>query len=1329
MKGEFIVQKTSLLVAVAILAVGFGKGGNAFASKPPTTQQAEQTLEKAVTDKLAMPMAEGLMKALGADDPNVLASWGTTELHMAAGMGKVDRVKALLKDGAKVDARDKRGQTPLHAIVVGFRDDCMPALLAAGAKVNAQDLAGRTPLHYAAERSNDDCVYKLLAAGGDVNIRDLQGETPLILALYKEIHDRRDARIQRMLAAKADVSIADKNGSTPLHAAASGGNQKAAEAIIRAGAKVDAVDKYGYTPLLYAAENGWHGTIGSLRKAGADIGARNKDGWSALALSAESCYPDVYSMLKKAGVKEDTWTPLHHAAIEADPNAVKKLIAAKADLNAKDRYGRTPLIWAANCDPNIALAILVAGADAKPAGADGLTALHMAAREGFADVAKALIAAKADTNARDEFERTPLHLAAREMYAGIVSLLLAAKADVNARDIDGETPLLTLLLVDGWSGESKDPDAAVKALLAAGADPLVADDSGRSPESVVRFSFRKLIEPAVAAAVQQRITMLLDRYSREGTIAPKANTPEGAVRRVAFALYGGHRKMFLDCFNGDADGLEMLGVLFDMFRAQASFLRAMTRTYGQDAWSQYCQGDGVRIQLPRVDLVGLESPQCAIDGDKASCPNPLGWAGYEEFMLVRAGGKWRLNVPEYVNPSAKPKDVTPMLKGWTAALAAMTKRVGEPGLKPADFASKVWDEATAEPPTPQEIAKKMVDALGADDPKVLASWGTTELHIAASVGDAGRAKALLRDGEKVDARDKQGQTSLHVAARSERDDCIDVLLAAGADVNARDLHGRTPLHVVLDKAIEDSWHPRVQKLLAAKADPNVATVYGTQLLGVASHRGNAQAVEALIRAGAKVNNVHTNGWTALHAAARGGWDKVVKVLLKAGADVNARDKSGLSALAISADENHQEIYSLLKKAGAKEESWTPLHVAVIERDANAVRDLIAAGADLNACDCTGQTPLIWAANWDPNIGLALIAAGADVNVGAKNWTALHTAAQRGFSKLVEALIVAKADVNARDKCGGTPLSYAAMYARPEEVAMLLAAGAEVDARFQTGRTPLGVVMLAAAQSVSGEVVTTYAKQYKDLTRATEVVKLLLDAGADPLAADQYGWFAANERLPADSDIRKLVEARVAVLRPKRFEILLDRYCRKDLPAPDANTPDSAVLRVAFALYGGDRKMFLESFTGDSDGMELVGALFDSTRALAAFYRAMTKAYGRDAWREYQKADGVKTQLPSVDISVLDAPNFKIYRNRACGPCPFDWAGFEYLLLARSGETWRLTVPESSTEIKDITALTKGVTATVSAMTKRVGKPGLKPADFASDAWRKTGNMQAGPTTK
>ncbi len=695
MKRELIVQKIALLVAVTILSVGCGKGRNASPSKPPTTQQVEQAIEKAVTDNLAMPMAEGLMKALGADDPKVVASWGTTELHMAAGMGQVDRMKALLKNGAKVDVRDKRGQTPLHAVVVGFQDDCMPVLLAAGAKVNARDLEGRTPLHYAAERSNDDCVYKLLAAGGDVNIRDLQGDTPLILALYQEIHDRRDARIQKMLAAKADVSIADRNGSTPLHAGASGGNLKAVEAIIQAGAKVDAVDKYGYTPLLYAAENGWNETAESLIKAGADVGARNKDGWSALALSAESCYPDVYSMIKKAGVKEETWTPLHQAAIEVAPNAVKKLIAAKADLDAKDRYGRTPLIWAANCDPNIALALLGAGADVRPAGTDGLTALHMAAREGFADVAKALIAAKADTNARNEFERTPLHLAAREGYAEIVSLLLAGKADVNARDIDGETPLLTLMLVDVWMGDGIDPDAAVKALIAAGADPMATDDYGQSPyskSSGFGSSFGELVEPAVVAAAQQRLIMLGDRYSRKGAIPPDANTPQGAVRRAAFALYGGHRKMFIDCFTGDADGLEMLGALFDMTHTQASFLRAMTKTYGQDAWSEYCKGKGVRIQLPRIDLAGLEFPRCEIDGDKASCPSPFGWAGYSELTLIRAGGKWRLNVPEYVNPSAKPKDFTPMYKNWTAILAAMTKRVGEPGLKPADFASKVWDE-------------------------------------------------------------------------------------------------------------------------------------------------------------------------------------------------------------------------------------------------------------------------------------------------------------------------------------------------------------------------------------------------------------------------------------------------------------------------------------------------------------------------------------------------------------------------------------------------------------------------------------------------------------
>ena len=157
----------------------------------------------------------------------------------------------------------------------------------------------------------------------------------------------------------------------------------------------------------------------------------------------------------------------------------------------------------------------------------------------------------------------------------------------------------------------------------------------------------------------------------------------------------------------------------------------------------------------------------------------------------------------------------------------------------------------------------------------------------------------------------------------------------------------------------------------------------------------------------------------------------VTALLEAGADLNARDENG----------------------------WTPLHTAAAgSKIPGTVTALLEAGADLNAREENGWTPLHLAAGSSetPGIIAALLEAGADPNVRGENGqTPLHTAA--GSSKIpgtVTALLEAGADLNARDENGWTPLHTAAGSSEtPGIVEALLEAGADLNARV-LGWTPL-----------------------------------------------------------------------------------------------------------------------------------------------------------------------------------------------------------------------------------------------------------------------------------
>lgn len=118
---------------------------------------------------------------------------GDTALHFAAAMYRTAMVEALVKAGADVRARNRRGGEPLHAAAVGGPGSARwdPAaqaativcLIEAGAEPNAQNMDGATPLHRAVRTRCAAAVRALLMHGADPTIRNKGGSTALDLAM------------------------------------------------------------------------------------------------------------------------------------------------------------------------------------------------------------------------------------------------------------------------------------------------------------------------------------------------------------------------------------------------------------------------------------------------------------------------------------------------------------------------------------------------------------------------------------------------------------------------------------------------------------------------------------------------------------------------------------------------------------------------------------------------------------------------------------------------------------------------------------------------------------------------------------------------------------------------------------------------------------------------------------------------------------------------------------------------------------------------------------------------------------------------------------------
>jgi uncharacterized protein len=119
-----------------------------------------------------------------------------------------------------------------------------------------------------------------------------------------------------------------------------------------------------------------------------------------------------------------------------------------------------------------------------------------------------------------------------------------------------------------------------------------------------------------------------------------------------------------------------------------------------------------------------------------------------------------------------------------------------------------------------------------------------------------------------------------------------------------------------------------------------------------------------------------------------------------------------------------------------------------------VETLLRCGADVNACDDDGETPLFYAETANlPGVIEVLVKNGADVNWHRNDGgTVLHEAAFSRHYKCVEALLRNGADVNARNDMGFTPLMdlYHFGIDKTGTAGLLIANGADVNASSDAG---------------------------------------------------------------------------------------------------------------------------------------------------------------------------------------------------------------------------------------------------------------------------------------
>ncbi len=139
-------------------------------------------------------------------------------------------------------------------------------------------------------------------------------------------------RIRQALASGTDVNTPDSAGWTPLHTAILQGKGDAVDLLLKSGADVNRAAKDGWTPLDMASasfNNARYAIFQRVMAAKPDVNAATADGWTALHAAAAA------ANLGWGQKKEDV------------VGRIRDLVAGGAKLEARDRNGRTPLLWAA----------------------------------------------------------------------------------------------------------------------------------------------------------------------------------------------------------------------------------------------------------------------------------------------------------------------------------------------------------------------------------------------------------------------------------------------------------------------------------------------------------------------------------------------------------------------------------------------------------------------------------------------------------------------------------------------------------------------------------------------------------------------------------------------------------------------------------------------------------------------------------------------------------------------------------------------------------------------------------------------------------------------
>jgi ankyrin repeat protein len=204
-----------------------------------------------------------------------------------------------------------------------------------------------------------------------------------------------------------------------------------------------------------------------------------------LALGCAFCAGPAAAQVGPSPTEAARYTGLHAAARQGDVAAIRKLAASKADLNARDPHGRTPVHVAAFAKQREALRALVqAGAELNLLENDRYDAVTIASVADDEDTLRVLLALGASAKqVTSRYDGTALIAAAHLGHDGVVRQLIGAGAPLDhVNNLHWTAVIESIVLGDGGPRHQ----ASLKALIDARANLQLADRQGNTPLQLAR---------------------------------------------------------------------------------------------------------------------------------------------------------------------------------------------------------------------------------------------------------------------------------------------------------------------------------------------------------------------------------------------------------------------------------------------------------------------------------------------------------------------------------------------------------------------------------------------------------------------------------------------------------------------------------------------------------------------------------------------------------------------------------------------------------------------------------------------------------------------------